>query len=254
MNQIELDGKVAIVTGAAQGIGRAIAERLLNSGAQVWLWDRDEHVLAETTTQLGENARSLCVDVSAFQNVSAAVQTVADEAGQIDIMVNNAGISGVNTTVADYPVDEWQRVIEINLNGVFYGCKAVVPHMITRGYGRIVNIASRAALGKEFRTSYAGSKGALISATRVWALELGKYGITVNAIGPGPVETELFRHANPPDSERTLNLIDNIPVGRIGQPSDIAAAADYFLSDQAGYVTGQALFVCGGMSVGDAGN
>ena len=168
MNQIELDGKVAIVTGAAQGIGRAIAERLLNSGAQVWLWDRDEHVLAETVAQLGKNARSLCVDVSAFENVIAAVQTVADAAGQIDIMVNNAGISGVNTTVADYPVDEWQRVIEINLNGVFYGCKAVVPHMIARGYGRIVNMASVAGKeGNPNASAYSASKAGVIAPDQI---------------------------------------------------------------------------------------
>jgi 3-oxoacyl-[acyl-carrier protein] reductase len=244
MNQIELDGKVAIVTGAAQGIGRAIAERLLNSGAQVWLWDRDEHVLAETTTQLGENARSLCVDVSAFQNVSAAVQTVADEAGQIDIMVNNAGISGVNTTVADYPVDEWQRVIEINLNGVFYGCKAVVPHMITRGYGRIVNIASVAGKeGNPNASAYSASKAGVIALTKSLGKELAAHDIAVNCVTPAAARTAIFDQMT---QEHVDYMLSKIPRERFVALDEIGAMVAWLVSAENSFTTAATFDLSGG--------
>lgn len=244
MNQIELDGKVAIVTGAAQGIGRAIAERLLNSGAQVWLWDRDEHVLAETTTQLGENARSLCVDVSAFQNVSAAVQTVADEAGQIDIMVNNAGISGVNTTVADYPVDEWQRVIEINLNGVFYGCKAVVPHMITRGYGRIVNIASVAGKeGNPNASAYSASKAGVIALTKSLGKELAAHDIAVNCVTPAAARTTIFDQMT---QEHVDYMLSKIPRERFVALDEIGAMVAWLVSAENSFTTAATFDLSGG--------
>lgn len=244
MNQIELDGKVAIVTGAAQGIGRAIAERLLNSGAQVWLWDRDEHVLAETTTQLGENARSLCVDVSAFQNVSAAVQTVADEAGQIDIMVNNAGISGVNTTVADYPVDEWQRVIEINLNGVFYGCKAVVPHMIARGYGRIVNMASVAGKeGNPNASAYSASKAGVIALTKSLGKELAAHDIAVNCVTPAAARTTIFDQMT---QEHVDYMLSKIPRERFVALDEIGAMVAWLVSAENSFTTAATFDLSGG--------
>ena len=244
MNQIELDGKVAIVTGAAQGIGRAIAERLLNSGAQVWLWDRDEHVLAETTTQLGENARSLCVDVSAFENVIAAVQTVADAAGQIDIMVNNAGISGVNTTVADYPVDEWQRVIEINLNGVFYGCKAVVPHMITRGYGRIVNIASVAGKeGNPNASAYSASKAGVIALTKSLGKELAAHDIAVNCVTPAAARTAIFDQMT---QEHVDYMLSKIPRERFVALDEIGAMVAWLVSAENSFTTAATFDLSGG--------
>ena len=244
MNQIELDGKVAIVTGAAQGIGRAIAERLLNSGAQVWLWDRDEHVLAETVAQLGENARSLCVDVSAFQNVSAAVQTVADEAGQIDIMVNNAGISGVNTTVADYPVDEWQRVIEINLNGVFYGCKAVVPHMIARGYGRIVNMASVAGKeGNPNASAYSASKAGVIALTKSLGKELAAHDIAVNCVTPAAARTAIFDQMT---QEHVDYMLSKIPRERFVALDEIGAMVAWLVSAENSFTTAATFDLSGG--------
>ena len=244
MNQIELDGKVAIVTGAAQGIGRAIAERLLNSGAQVWLWDRDEHVLAETTTQLGENARSLCVDVSAFENVIAAVQTVADAAGQIDIMVNNAGISGVNTTVADYPVDEWQRVIEINLNGVFYGCKAVVPHMIARGYGRIVNMASVAGKeGNPNASAYSASKAGVIALTKSLGKELAAHDIAVNCVTPAAARTTIFDQMT---QEHVDYMLSKIPRERFVALDEIGAMVAWLVSAENSFTTAATFDLSGG--------
>lgn len=234
-----------IVTGGSNGIGEAITNARLALGETVLNLDR-------TPPKNSSEAQFINVDLAVNDSLHETLdEVVADYA--VTRVVNCAGVA-LLSLIEEFNEDDFRKSMELNVLAPAIIVNAVIPSMREAGFGRIVNIASRAALGKEFRTSYAGSKGALISATRVWALELGKYGITVNAIGPGPIETELFRHANPPDSERTLNLIDNIPVGRIGQPSDIAAAADYFLSDQAGYVTGQALFVCGGMSVGDAGN
>ncbi len=244
MNQIELDGKVAIVTGAAQGIGRAIAERLLNSGAQVWLWDRDEHVLAETVAQLGKNARSLCVDVSAFENVIAAVQTVADAAGQIDIMVNNAGISGVNTTVADYPVDEWQRVIEINLNGVFYGCKAVVPHMIARGYGRIVNMASVAGKeGNPNASAYSASKAGVIALTKSLGKELAAHDIAVNCVTPAAARTAIFDQMT---QEHVDYMLSKIPRERFVALDEIGAMVAWLVSAENSFTTAATFDLSGG--------
>ena len=234
-----------LVTGGSNGIGEAIVNTRLLLGETVLNLDR-------TPPKNSSDAQFINVDLAANDSLHDTLDDIVSRF-TVTRVVNCAGVA-LLSLIEDFNEDDFRKSMELNVLAPAIIVKAVIPSMRAAGFGRIVNIASRAALGKEFRTSYAGSKGALISATRVWALELGKYGITVNAIGPGPVETELFRHANPPNSERTLNLIDSIPVGRIGQPSDIAAAADYFLSDQAGYVTGQALFVCGGMSVGDAGN
>lgn len=234
-----------LVTGGSNGIGEAIVNARLQLGETVLNLDR-------TPPKNSSDAQFINVDLAVNDSLHETLDDVVSRYN-VTRVVNCAGVA-LLSLVEEFNEEDFRKSMELNVLAPAIIVNAVIPSMRAAGFGRIVNIASRAALGKEFRTSYAGSKGALISATRVWALELGKYGITANAIGPGPVETELFRHANPPNSERTLKLIDNIPVKRIGQPSDIAAAADYFLSDQAGYVTGQALFVCGGMSVGDAGN
>jgi 3-oxoacyl-[acyl-carrier protein] reductase len=234
-----------LITGGSNGIGEAIVNARLQLGDTVLNMDREVPKNSST-------ADFINIDLTASNTLHETLDDITSNY-TINRVVNCAGVA-LLSLVEDFNEDDFRKTMELNVLAPAIIVKAVIPGMRELGFGRIVNIASRAALGKEFRTSYAGSKGALISATRVWALELGKYGITVNAIGPGPIETELFKHANPPDSDRTKNLIENIPVGRIGQPSDIAAAADYFLSDHAGFVTGQALFVCGGMSVGDAGN
>lgn len=234
-----------LVTGGSNGIGEAIVNARLRLGETVLNMDRE-------IPKTASGAEFINVDLTVNDALHTTLDDITSEYN-ITRVVNCAGVA-LLSLIEEFNEDDFRKTMELNVLAPAIIVKSVIPGMRAAGFGRIVNIASRAALGKEFRTSYAGSKGALISATRVWALELGKYDITVNAIGPGPIETELFKHANPPDSERTLKLIDSIPVGRIGQPSDVAAAADYFLSDQAGYVTGQALFVCGGMSVGDAGN
>ncbi|WP_263597314.1 SDR family oxidoreductase [Pseudomonas fluorescens] len=147
----------------------------------------------------------------------------------------------------------WSKVWALNLRCSLQCMQALLPGMKEAGFGRILNMSSRAALGKELRSAYAATKAGLLGMTRVWALELGRFGITANAIGPGPIRTELFERANPPDSPRTQAIIDSIPVKRLGMPDDIAQAAAFFLDARSGFVTGQVLYVCGGMTVGVAG-
>jgi 3-oxoacyl-[acyl-carrier protein] reductase len=233
----------ALVTGGSGGIGAAIIGRLTRRGIPCISLDR-------VAPQAPNGARHVGVDLT---DRDATVRTLREITTENDILwlINNAGI------VAPAAIDEVQfadfdRVVAVNLAATIQCTQAVLPAMRQARFGRIVNISSRAALGKELRSVYAATKAALLGLTRTLALELGPQGITVNAIGPGPIETELFRSANPPDSPRTQAIIDAIPLRRMGQPEDIAHAADFFLSDGASFVTGQTLFVCGGLTSGFA--
>lgn len=243
-NRIDLDGKVAIVTGAAQGIGRAIAERLLESGAQLWLWDTDEAGLADTAGQLGEYAHALHVDVSVPDDVAAAAHTVADEAGQIDILVNNAGISGANAPLWEYPVDEWQRVMEIDLNGVFYCCRAVVPHMIARGYGRIVNMASVAGKeGNPNASAYSTAKAGVIALTKSLGKELANHDIAVNCVTPAAAQTALFDQMT---QEHVDYMLSKIPRERFVTVEEIAAMVAWLSSAENSFTTAATFDLSGG--------
>lgn len=233
--------QATLVTGGSNGIGRAIAEARLAAGELVLNFDR-------SAPASPMNCQTMQVDLSDHAGLE---RTLADAMGDHDItrVVNCAGVALLDA-IEDFDPDDMAKTIAVNVTAPALIVQKCLPAMKAHGFGRILNIASRAALGKGLRTAYAGSKGALISITRVWAMELAGHGITVNAIGPGPVETELYRHANPPDSPVTRQIIAGIPVGRLGKPEDIAAAADYFLSENAGFVTGQTLYVCGGMTIG----
>ncbi|OYV81220.1 MAG: short-chain dehydrogenase, partial [Acidiphilium sp. 21-68-69] len=172
--------------------------------------------------------------------------------GPITRLVNNVG------TVRPAPVEaqtiaDLDAVVSLNLRCSLQCVQALLPGMKAAGFGRIVNVASRAALGKEDRTAYAATKAGLIGMAKVWALELGRFGITANAVGPGPIRTELFDRVNPPDDPRTTAIIEGIPVRRVGTPADVAHAIAYLLDQRSGFVTGQVLYVCGGMTVGAAG-
>ncbi len=233
----------AIITGGARNIGAAIARRLTADGLRVIVIDR----VAPEHDALAEFVE---IDLSDTDALPGRIASVA--AGRrVTRLINNAGI------VAPAPLEatrmeDFDRVQAVNLRAPVICTQAVLPAMQAAGMGRIVNISSRAALGKEWRTAYAASKAGLQGMTRTWALELGRHGITVNAIGPGPIRTSLFEAANPPDDPRTQAIIDAVPVRRMGTPEDIAAAVAFLTSDQAGFVTGQVLYVCGGMTIGAA--
>jgi NAD(P)-dependent dehydrogenase (short-subunit alcohol dehydrogenase family) len=184
------------------------------------------------------------------QTADALQQALAG--GPITRLVNNVGTVRPATT-EEQTLADLDTVMSLNVRCAMQCMQALLPGMKAAGFGRIVNMASRAALGKELRTAYAASKAALIGMTRVWALELGVHGITANAIGPGPIRTELFDRANPPGSPRAEAIINAIPVRRAGTPDDVAHGVSFFLDPRAGFVTGQTLYVCGGMTVGAGG-
>ena len=232
-----------LITGGSNGIGAAIAKARAEAGEAVINLDRD-------APSDGGRGRWIPVDLMDEVALADAMQD-ALSGHDVTRVVNCAGVALLDP-LEDFDPEDFRRTMDLNVMAPALIVQACLPAMKEHRFGRIVNIASRAALGKTLRTAYAGSKGALISATRVWALELAQHGITVNAIGPGPIETELFRNANPADSPVTQQMRGTIPVGRFGQPEEIAHAADYFLDERAGFVTGQVLYVCGGMTIGVA--
>lgn len=234
-----------LLTGGSGGIGRAIARRAADSGWRVLNLDLrpPEEALP------GEVFRACDVaDLAALRSVLAELA----ERHAPTRLVNNVGIVHPAPLEETTPED-LTAVLEVNLRSAIVAAQAVLPAMRGARFGRIVNVASRAALGKELRTGYAASKAGLLGLTRTWALELAADGITANAIGPGPIATELFRRANPDNSPRTRAIIEGVPVKRLGTPEDVAHAAAFFLDDRAGFVTGQTVYVCGGLTVGLAG-
>lgn len=233
----------AIVTGGARGIGAAVAQRLKADGLRVAVVDRvrPEHDVADEVLDL---------DLSDVEAVQSALGAFC-KGRRVTRLVNNAGIvepADVEST-DPYSVD---RVTAVNLRAPLLCLQAALPAMKEARLGRVVNISSRVALGKELRSAYSATKAGLHGMTKTWALELGQHGITVNAVGPGPIATELFNKVNPPGDPRTDRIIQSIPVKRTGNPEDVADAVSFFCSERSGFVTGQVLFVCGGMTIGSA--
>lgn len=226
-----------LITGGASGIGRATAERCREDGYDPIVLDR-----------VGDGIRA---DLSSPDETARALEDALRE-GPITRLVNNVGVVRPGP-VEEQSASDLDLVVSLNLRCALQCLQALLPGMKAAGFGRVVNISSRAALGKELRTVYAATKAGLQGMARVWALELGRYGITANAIGPGPIRTELFDRANPPDSPRTRAIMDTIPVRRLGEPEDVADAVSFLLGVRSGFVTGQVLYVCGGMTVGAAG-
>lgn len=226
-----------LITGGASGIGAAIAERCRAEGLEPVVIDR-----------VGDGIRA---DLSDVADTERALRE-ALEGGPITRLVNNVGVV-VPADAENQTLAEFDLAVSLNLRCALQCMQALLPGMKEAGFGRIVNMSSRAALGKELRTAYSATKAGLIGMTRVWALELGRHGITANAIGPGPIRTELFDRANPPDAPRTRAIIESVPVKRVGTPDDIAHTASYLLDARSGFVTGQVIYVCGGMTVGVAG-
>ena len=226
-----------LITGGASGIGRATAERCRQDGYEPVILDR-----------VGDGIRA---DLSSPDETAGALEEALKN-GPITRLVNNVGVVRPGP-VEEQSLSDLELAVSLNLRCALQCLQALLPGMKAAGFGRVVNISSRAALGKELRTVYAATKAGLQGMTRVWALELGRYGITANAIGPGPIRTELFDRANPPDSPRTRAIMETIPVRRIGEPEDVADAVSFLLGARSGFVTGQTLYVCGGMTVGAAG-
>jgi 2-dehydro-3-deoxy-L-rhamnonate dehydrogenase (NAD+) len=242
MNRIDLDGRVAVVTGGAQGIGRAVAERFLASGATVWLWDRDAALVEATAAEIGAQAR--VVDQTDAEAVMSAAAEVAREAGRIDVLVANAGIAGANGTVWEYDLAEWRRVIDINLNGVFHCCRAVVPHMISAGYGRIVNVASIAGKeGNPNAAAYSASKAGVIALTKSLGKETAGKNIAVNCVTPAAARTKIFDQLS---EEFIEYMLARIPRGRFLEVDEAAAMIAWLASEENSFTTGAVFDLSGG--------
>ena len=244
MNQIDLKQRAAIVTGGAQGIGLAIVKRMLASGASVRIWDRDQKLLQQTLSGLSGAVSGDAVDVADEQSVAQGTAAALAALGKVDILVNNAGIAGANAPTVDYPVDEWERVIRINLTGQFLTCRAVAPHMIKQKYGRIVNIASVAGKeGNPNAVAYSASKAGVISLTKSLGKELATSGISVNCITPAAAKTAIFDQM----TEQHINyMLSKIPMGRFVQVEEIAAMACWLASEDCSFSTAAVFDITGG--------
>lgn len=242
MNQIDLSGEVAIVTGGAQGIGFSIARRLVASGAKVNIWDIDRDQLDLAASDL--NLQASQVDITNYDAVATAADALAAKHGKISILVNSAGIAGINTTVDEYPIDEWQRIMDLNLNGTFYVNRAVVPAMKAANYGRIVNIASVAGKeGNPNASAYSASKAAVIGFTKSLGKELADFDIAVNCITPAAARTRIFDQM----TEEHINyMLSKIPRARFVETDEIAAMVAWLVSRENSYTTGAAFDLSGG--------
>jgi NAD(P)-dependent dehydrogenase (short-subunit alcohol dehydrogenase family) len=246
MNQLDLNGRVAVITGGAQGIGYATAERMLLSGASVVLWDIDAEALAaarESLSALG-TVDAAAVELTDADAVMAATGATVRTHGRIDILVNNAGITGGNATTWELDPQVWKRVIEVNLVAPYLVCRAVVPQMLQRGYGRIVNVASVAGKeGNPNASHYSASKAGLIALTKSLAKELATQGILVNAVSPAAAKTAIFDQM----SQKHIDfMLGKIPMGRFVQVGEIAALIGWLASEDCSFSTGAVFDISGG--------
>ncbi len=245
-----LEGRSALVTGGSRGIGRAIVERLAEEGCDVAVNYERSREKAEAVTErvraLGRRAMAVQADVADASAVGAMCDEVLGQLGRVDILVNNAGIHQ-HLRSWELPAEDWERVIAVNLTGAYLVSRALAPHMLERGSGRIVNISSIVAMsGTDHEAHYAASKAGMHGLTKSLALELSPSGITVNAIAPGHITTDMTATATEEEVRATLGLI---PMGRLGAPEEIASVVAFLASDEASYVTGQVLHVNGGMGL-----
>ncbi|HYQ99495.1 MAG TPA: SDR family NAD(P)-dependent oxidoreductase [Casimicrobiaceae bacterium] len=244
MNHLDFARRKAVVTGGAAGIGFAVAQRLASSGATIALWDRDAAALARAESSLGRGTLTQAVDVADADAVARAAQDAERALGAIDVLVCSAGITGPNTTTWEYPVDAWRQVIDVNLNGLFYCNRAVVPIMLKRDYGRIVNIASVAGKeGNPNAPAYSASKAAVIGLTKSLGKELAKTGVRVNCVTPAAVRTAIFDQMT---QQHIDFMLSKIPMGRFGGVDEIAALVCWLASEECSFSTGAVFDLSGG--------
>jgi 2-dehydro-3-deoxy-L-rhamnonate dehydrogenase (NAD+) len=244
MNQVDLKGRVAVITGGAQGIGYATAERFVASGAKVVLWDIDAGLLAKAQAQLGAAASVGVVELTDATAVGAATQAALAAHGRIDILINNAGITGGNAPTWELAPDVWRRTIDVNLVAPYLTCHAIVPVMLKQGYGRIVNVASVAGKeGNPNASHYSASKAGLIALTKSLGKELATKNILVNAVAPAAARTAIFDQMKP---EFIDYMLSKIPMGRFVEPKEIAAAIAWLASEDCSFTTASVLDVSGG--------
>lgn len=236
--------RTAIVTGAARGIGQAIATRLAADGAHVLIADLDDDAASAAAKAIGDAATPCHLDVTSEADWTAAVQLAHERGGSLDLLVNNAGIAGRAAPIWEYEVKEWQQVIDIDLTGVFLGCRAALPSMLERTYGRIVNIASIAGKeGNPNAVAYSAAKSGVIGLTKAVAKEVSTKGVLVNCVTPAVIETDILRQLS---DEHIAYMTSRIPMGRVGQPEEVAALVSFLCSDQLTFSTGAVFDLSGG--------
>jgi 3-oxoacyl-[acyl-carrier protein] reductase len=244
MNQLDLKDRHAVVTGGASGLGFAVAERLVASGAGVTIWDRDETAGRTAAAKLSGHA--IVADVSDLASITRATEATLAHASAIDVLINNAGITGPNAKLWDYPADAWREVFAVNLDGVFNCCRTVVPGMRARNYGRIVNIASVAGKdGNPNASAYSASKAAVIALTKSLGKELADTGIRVNCVTPAAVRTPLFAQMTQAHIDYMLS---KIPMGRFGESHEVAALVAWLATEECSFSTGAVFDLSGGRS------
>jgi NAD(P)-dependent dehydrogenase (short-subunit alcohol dehydrogenase family) len=246
MNQLDLKGRHAVITGGAVGLGFGIAQRMLDSGASVTLWDQDADALARAQAALGARCDTVVVDVALHASVVQAARDTAQAHAAVDILVNSAGITGPNVKLWDYPPDEWARVQQVNLNGLFHCCREIVPLMRAQNYGRIVNIASVAGKdGNPNASAYSASKAAVIGLTKSLGKELADTGIRVNCITPAAVKTPIFDQMTP---QHIAFMLSKIPMARFGTVAEVAAMVSWLCTEDCSFTTGAVFDLSGGRS------
>ena len=244
MNQLDFRNRRAVVTGGAAGIGLAVAQRLAASGAQVALWDRDDRALASANEKLGGAAITQVVDVTDANAVDRAAKAVSHQLGGVDVLVCSAGITGPNTTTWEYPVEAWRQVFDVNVHGLFYCNRSLVPVMREADYGRIVNIASVAGKeGNPNAPAYSASKAAVIGLTKSLGKELATTGIRVNCVTPAAVRTAIFDQMT---QQHIDFMLSKIPMGRFGSVEEIAALVCWLVSEECSFTTGAVFDASGG--------
>ena len=244
MNQLDFKNRTAVVTGGAAGIGLAIVTRLAQSGARVAIWDRDARALDAARTAVGSDVVTRELEVTDAAAVAAAAKSAAEALGRIDALVCSAGISGPNVPTWEYPIDDWKHVFDVNVNGLFYCNRAVVPYMRERDYGRIVNIASVAGKeGNPNAPAYSASKAAVIGLTKSLGKELAKTGIRVNCVTPAAVRTAIFDQMT---HDHINYMLSKIPMGRFGGVDEIAALVCWLASEECSFSTGAVFDLSGG--------